>query len=72
MDPADEATDLAERERTAAIARHRAIGSAGRLARRDGSCRRCGEPIDPRRLAAQPDALNCIACELELEKEIGR
>jgi DnaK suppressor protein len=28
-----------------------------------GECIRCGEPIDPRRLDAQPEAPLCVACQ---------
>lgn len=49
----------------ALIARERAAITAA-LGRIDagawGDCSRCGEPIDPRRLAAQPEAALCIAC----------
>lgn len=41
------------------------------LARMDsgdyGDCARCDEPIDPRRLAADPTARHCIRCASELE-----
>ncbi len=51
------------------IARERAAISAA-LGRIDagewGDCTRCGEPIDPRRLAAQPEAALCIECAGEI------
>lgn len=53
----------------ALIARERAAVSAA-LERIDagtwGDCTRCGEPIDPRRLAAQPEAALCIDCAAAL------
>jgi DnaK suppressor protein len=53
----------------ALIARERAALAAA-LARIDagdwGDCTRCGEPIDPRRLAAQPEAALCISCATDL------
>lgn len=53
----------------ALIARERAAITAA-LARIDagewGDCTRCGEPIDPRRLAAQPDAALCMGCAGEV------
>jgi RNA polymerase-binding transcription factor DksA len=32
-----------------------------------GRCEHCGEPIDPRRLRAQPIALRCYACQANAE-----
>ena len=28
-----------------------------------GDCSTCGEPIDPRRLDAQPEAPMCVSCQ---------
>ncbi len=48
----------AAREQLAAI-----DAALGRLqAGRYGRCERCGQPIDPDRLAARPTALTCIRC----------
>ena len=33
-----------------------------------GSCVSCGEDIDPRRLAAMPEAEQCVACAAESER----
>jgi len=33
-----------------------------------GICERCGNPIDPARLAALPETTLCIKCKSELEK----
>ena len=34
-----------------------------------GECEECGEPIDPRRLEAQPISRMCIRCASRLERE---
>jgi DnaK suppressor protein len=31
-------------------------------------CERCGQVIEPKRLAAKPDARLCIACQAEAEQ----
>ena len=69
----DEVLDeLAEEERRQA----RAIRAA--LQRLEdgsyGQCGTCGEPIDPRRLAALPYAIQCITCvrRAEHQKRTGR
>jgi DnaK suppressor protein len=36
-----------------------------------GSCERCGDPIEPPRLLAQPLALRCLDCQARLEREQG-
>ena len=33
-----------------------------------GDCASCGEPIDPRRLEAQPEAPLCVACQTQRER----
>lgn len=33
-----------------------------------GICDRCGEPIDPERLAVRPEATHCVRCQAELER----
>jgi RNA polymerase-binding protein DksA len=35
---------------------------------RYGICERCGNPIDPARLAAKPDATLCLDCQLQVER----
>ena len=35
-----------------------------------GLCDRCGEPMNPRRLQALPWAVNCVACQQEVEEEL--
>jgi DnaK suppressor protein len=32
-----------------------------------GQCVACGEPIDPRRLQAEPASARCVACQARLE-----
>ena len=36
-----------------------------------GTCTDCGEPIPPARLAAQPFAVRCIACQERAERAAG-
>lgn len=36
-----------------------------------GICRRCGNPIEPRRLAAVPAAQTCSSCKAAFEKSRG-
>lgn len=35
---------------------------------RYGTCERCGNPIDPARLAAKPDATLCLDCQIQVER----
>lgn len=43
--------------------RARVHAALGRIAEGTyGTCERCGEPIDPRRLEAAPESTLCIAC----------
>lgn len=35
---------------------------------RYGTCERCGNQIDPARLAAKPDAVLCLDCQLQVER----
>ena len=37
-----------------------------------GICQRCGNPIDPARLEALPEATHCVKCKNELEKAARR
>lgn len=37
------------------------------VARRSDDCRDCGEPIEPRRLTAEPTAIRCTACQTQHE-----
>ena len=36
-----------------------------------GTCERCGEAIEPARLAAMPEASTCLACQEKAERERG-
>ena len=51
--------------RAAAAGRRQQVDAAlRRIAQGEyGDCSSCGEPIDPRRLAAQPEAPFCVACQ---------
>ncbi len=78
VDPdADEGDpDLVEREKVIALIstmEHRleAIQYALRHAEEGnyGICERCGEPIDPARLEAIPEATLCIRCKTILERQ---
>lgn len=44
-------------------ARHAVTAAAG-----DGTCLDCAEPIEPERLAVQPNALRCVDCAAEAER----
>ncbi|MBI4786298.1 MAG: TraR/DksA C4-type zinc finger protein [Chloroflexi bacterium] len=50
------------------------IDSALRAAKKGtyGLCGRCGQPIDPARLRALPEATLCIKCKNLLEKQARR
>jgi DnaK suppressor protein len=51
--------------RAAAMRRRQQVDAALRRLESDeyGDCASCGEPIDPRRLAAQPEAPMCVSCQ---------
>jgi DnaK suppressor protein len=78
VDPdADEGDpDLVEREKAVALVqslrrRLDAIDSALRHAQEGtyGICERCGEPIDPARLEAVPEATLCVTCKAIVERQ---
>jgi DnaK suppressor protein len=78
VDPdADEGDpDLVEREKAIALAqglqrRLDAIDSALRHAHEGtyGICERCGQPIDPARLEAVPEATLCVTCKAIVERQ---
>jgi DnaK suppressor protein len=56
--------------RTAASRRRQQVVAALRRIDDDdyGDCAVCGEPIDPRRLEAQPEAPLCVACQGRRER----
>ncbi len=37
-----------------------------------GICQRCGQPIDPERLAIVPEAQYCVPCKTKLERRTRR
>jgi DnaK suppressor protein len=78
VDPdADEGDpDLVEREKAVALVqslrrRLDAIDYALRHAQEGtyGICERCGEPIDPARLEAVPEATLCVTCKAIVERQ---
>ncbi len=78
VDPdADEGDpDLVEREKVMALVQGlerklELIDYALRQAREGtyGICERCGEPIDPARLEAMPEATLCIKCKAIVERQ---
>lgn len=66
---AHELADLrAEQERDAGIA----AASAALVGDGSDICVRCGEEIEPERLAALPSARRCVDCQSKLEREQSR
>lgn len=73
---ADDATDVMNRERNAAL-RNNANDLLAQVdaalerieAGTYGTCERCGKPINPDRLDALPYASYCITCQAEVEHE---
>lgn len=65
MDVCDQAQEIEEAERTAALRRALRPSPFDGLRVRavNGECLECGEPIPAARLAAQPDAVRCTACQ---------
>ena len=63
-DPLDQAQQIEEQHRAAALARHRArpvgIGAA--------DCIDCDAPIPPARRRAQPHADRCVGCQTMAER----
>ncbi len=66
--------DITDAEVARDVAEMRAIGEAlARLeAGRYGLCKDCDEPIDARRLAAEPFAVRCAACQGRFEQARAR
>ena len=56
--------------RTAAVRRRQQVEAALRRIEEDeyGDCAICGEPIDPRRLEAKPEAPLCVRCQEARER----
>jgi RNA polymerase-binding transcription factor DksA len=66
MDEIDQANDLAETLRNAAIMRSQREVSA---VNKTGICAECDEVIDPERLAVAPFARHCISCATDLARK---
>lgn len=74
-DPEEGDPDLHERDKnltliTALESELASVEDALRALRlgRYGICDRCGEPIDPERLAVRPEATHCVRCQAEVER----
>lgn len=65
-DDCDLATDLAEREREAILSRRRAVQAPAAVG--DRTCRDCGDPIEPRRLAVLPTTTWCAECARDADR----
>jgi RNA polymerase-binding transcription factor DksA len=66
MDEIDQANDLAETLRIAAIQRsQREVAGVNKT----GICAECEEAIDPERLAVAPFARHCISCATDLARK---
>lgn len=63
-DIADQAQDLEDRLRTAAISHAR--GTVDEIGTE--FCESCGDEIEPERRAAMPSATRCVKCQGALEK----
>ena len=68
--------DLVEREKVMALVQGlerklESIGDALRQAQEGtyGICERCGQPIDPARLEAVPEATLCVKCKAVVERQ---
>jgi RNA polymerase-binding protein DksA len=80
--PADDATELFEREKNLTVRRTLEISLEEinqALHRFEegtyGTCEHCGKPISEKRLRAMPGATHCIDCQAKLEKQaqaVGR
>lgn len=75
MDPADDASELFEREKNLAVLNTLQFSledvntALGRLdAGTYGICENCGKPIGEKRLEAMPSARYCIDCQSALER----
>ncbi len=75
--PADQATELFEREKDLGLSQH----EMNRLFQVEralshfadgtyGTCERCQQPIEAARLEAEPAALNCIACQRAIDEPL--
>lgn len=77
-DEIDRAQHYDEMYRDQALAIHfnKLRASAGlppmELGAKTGECIDCGEPIEPKRIQAKPDAVRCVACQAKHERLNGR
>lgn len=74
--PADEGTELFEREKNLTVQRTleaslQEVNTALHKFQEGtyGLCENCGEPIPEKRLRAMPEATHCINCQSKLEKQ---
>jgi RNA polymerase-binding protein DksA len=74
--PADDASELFEREKNLAVRRtlevslHEVNDALHKFEQGTyGRCERCGQPIAEKRLRALPGATHCIECQAKLEKQ---
>ena len=79
LSPDEISPDLYERDKTMALIqslelRLSSIERALRAIEKGtyGICERCGQPIDPARLEARPDASLCLKCQSDLERLLRR
>jgi RNA polymerase-binding transcription factor DksA len=77
--PADEGSELFEREKNLALVRElqRSLDQVNEaLQRMDagtyGTCARCGKPIPEKRLQALPEAIHDIECQAQIERSLAR
>ena len=64
VDALQQQSMLAANRASASQRRQRVQAALRRITQDEyGECIRCGEPIDPRRLDAQPEAPLCVACQ---------
>ncbi len=64
VDALQQQSMLAANRAAASQRRQRVAAALRRIAQDEyGECVRCGESIDPRRLAAQPEAPLCVPCQ---------
>jgi RNA polymerase-binding transcription factor DksA len=80
VDPSEDEADpdVVERETTVALVEaleQRKAEIVAALAKVEsggyGICERCGEPIDPERLAIMPEATMCVRCKAIAERQRG-
>lgn len=77
--PADQATELFEREKNMTVQQtlEQSLQDVNEALRKIdqgtyGICASCGRPIGEKRLRAMPEALYCIECQSRLERESAR